>query len=86
MTTRKIEWNGEWIATLLEDEQGPVLVPPIVFDQDDRVVLGAELLEAIAKGGRPIEHPVLRGYTPAKLAELEQHLTRVRNALIEGVQ
>jgi hypothetical protein len=86
MTARKIEWNGEWIATLLEDELGSSLVPPIVFDQDGQVVLGAEVLEAIAEARQQIEHPILRDYTPGKLAELEQHLTRVRNALIEGVQ
>ena len=74
---RKIEWNGEWIATLIEAEDGSYIAAPVVFDEDDRLVMGAEILAAVVEAGTPIEHPVLHGYSPGHLAELDQHLTHV---------
>lgn len=78
---RKIEWGGEWIATLIESGSGSYLAPPIVFDADGNVVMGREVLAAIAESGTAVEHAVLRDYAPGDLAELEQKLARMADAL-----
>jgi hypothetical protein len=84
MTARKIEWEGEWIAMLLDTDDGPLLVEPIVFDQDGNVVMGREVLAAQVETGQTIPHPILRDYTPGQVAELEQRLAHIRETL--GVQ
>lgn len=79
---RKIEWEGEWIATLIEpDERDAYLVPPIVFDLSGDVIMGREVLASIAQSGLSVECPILRNYTPGELAELEQKLARIAEEL-----
>ena len=82
MSARPVEWDGEVIAVVVEvDGESPYLVEPIVFDEDDNVVMGREVLAAVVESGTTVQHPVLRGYTPGRLAELEQRLARVRDTL-----
>jgi hypothetical protein len=78
MTARRIEWGGEWIATLVEGAGGRVLVEPIVSGPDGTILMGAEVLEAIRQSGVAVEHPVIRHCTPGQLAELEHRLAHVR--------
>jgi hypothetical protein len=81
---RKIEWGGEWIATLIEDEDDPsnnFIAPPVVFDTNGMVIMGVAVLEEIAESGSSVEHPILRDYTPGDLAALEQKLARVSEVL-----
>lgn len=83
---RPIEWGGQVIASLVETDDGrPLyLVPPIVFDADGNIILGAEVAMAIAESGVAIETPVLRDYSPSDLAALDQKLARVAEALGVG--
>ena len=69
---RKIEWEGEWIATLIETPEETYLVPPVVHGTDGQVVMGVEVLEAVVSSGVTIEHPVIENCTPERLAELDQ--------------
>jgi hypothetical protein len=78
---RKIEWDGEWIATLIESDGGDYLAPPIVFDADGNVIMGREVLEAIVESGVTVEHPMLRDFAPGDLAGLEQKLARISESL-----
>ena len=81
MSSRRVEWNGTLIALLVHDDEGGYLVPPVVLDPEDNVVMGLDVLEAIRRSGRPIEVPVVRNCTPGQLAELDQRLARVRDEL-----
>jgi len=83
MSRQPIEWGGEVIANLIETDDGRrYLTPPIVFDTAGKVVLGAEVLAAVVESGVTLEaYPVLRNYSPGDLAELEQKLARVAEAL-----
>jgi hypothetical protein len=67
-------WRGDVVGLVVHVKDGDYLVPPIVFDDRGRLVMGAEVLEAVRQSGAPSEPPVLRGYTPERLAELEQFL------------
>lgn len=73
----QVECDGEWIATVIESERGRYLAPPVVFDPRGTVVMGFEVLAAVATSGVEIDHPVLHDYGPADLAALEQQLIRV---------
>ena len=79
--TRKIEWDDEWIATLVETTSGNYLAPPVVFDTNGDVVMGREVLDAVATSGTAIEHPMLHGYGPGDLAALEQKLAHIAQQL-----
>jgi hypothetical protein len=81
VTSRRIEWGGEWIATLVEGPGGKALVEPVVLDPDGTVLMGAEVLAAIEQSGVSVEHPVIGHCTAAQLAELEQRLAHVREIL-----
>jgi hypothetical protein len=82
MSRRPIKWAGEVIASLVETDDGRrYLVPPIVFDTDGQVVLGREVLAAIAESGIAQEMPVLRNYSAGDLAALEQKLAQVSQTL-----
>jgi hypothetical protein len=80
---RKIELNGEWIAILLEDDEGkPIwIVPPLVFDEDDNLIEGHDVVEAVIQSGKGVEMPQIRGATPGYLAQLDQFLANVAEQL-----
>jgi hypothetical protein len=78
---RRIEWDGEWVASLIDGADGQYLVPPIVFDTDGEVIMGREVLAAIAVSGVSVEHPILRDFAPGDLAALEQKLARIADSL-----
>jgi hypothetical protein len=74
---RKVEWNGEWIATRIDSPDGDYLVPPIIYDADGNLLMGAEVLEAIDETGSQVDHAVIFGCTPARLAEIDQQLAQI---------
>jgi len=77
-----VEWVGRVIAVDIHGQDGDYLAPPIVFDVDEKLVMGAQVLSAIAESGQSIEHPSdKRGVTPADLPALEQHLAKVSETL-----
>jgi hypothetical protein len=78
MSAQPVQWDGGTIAFVVSPDGGdpPYLVPPVVFDDEDNVVMGREVLEAIVLSGQPVACPVLHGYGPGKLAELEQQLQK----------
>lgn len=76
-----IEWDGEWFATLIESPDAKYLVPPVVVDESGKVIEGRELLAAIIETGTTIEHPVVVSATPAALAEIDQRMARISEAL-----
>jgi hypothetical protein len=79
---RAIEWDGQVIALLIEPKEGdPYIAPPIVFDTDEQVIMGAEVLAAVVQSGVTIEHPVIRNCTPERLALIDQQLARISTEL-----
>jgi len=76
-----IMWGDETIAVLLHGQDGDYLVPPVVFNTAGELIMGHDVLEAIVQSGIAIEHPVLRGFNEAKLADLEQRLAKVSEDL-----
>jgi hypothetical protein len=66
---------------LIESERGGYLAPPVVFDPWGTIVMGFEVLAAIAESGVEIAHPVLHDYTPSDLSVLEQRLAEVADQL-----
>lgn len=78
---RIIEWGGKPFALLVEGDNGPYLVPPIVIDADGGVIEGREILAAVVESGVTIEHPIMRGATVADLAEIDQRMARISEDL-----
>jgi hypothetical protein len=56
---QKLEYKGEWIATLVHDEEGDYIEPPIVHDPDGTVIMGREVLESIIDSGVSVEVPII---------------------------
>jgi hypothetical protein len=74
---QKLEYKGEWIATLVHDEEGDYIEPPIVHDPDGTVIMGREVLESIIDSGVSVEVPIIEGCTRERLAEIDQALTQL---------
>ncbi len=74
---QRLEHKGEWIATLVHDEEGDYIEPPIVHDPEGTVILGREVLESIIDSGVSVEVPVIRGCTPERLDEIDSALTQL---------
>lgn len=78
---QRVEWDGVTIALLVDGIEGRYLVPPIVFGHNGELLMGREVLLAIAEAGMNVDVPVFRNCTPAMLADLEQQLARVSEQL-----
>jgi hypothetical protein len=85
--TRLIRWCGEPFAVLVESADGDFLVPPIVFDPDGKLIQERKLiqrqslLEAAADASFEVDQPIIRDATPALLAEIDQRMARISEAL-----
>lgn len=74
----EIKWDETTIALLIERaEGGPYLVPPVVFDLDGNLVMGMEVLAAVAESGVTVKLPVILGASPAVISELDQRLAHI---------
>ncbi len=80
MSVQKIEWNGELVARLVHCEAGDYMIPPVVFDTEGDVIMGKHVLDAIVESHALTAAPVLRDYTPDKLAELNAYLAWLSEA------
>jgi hypothetical protein len=78
---RIIEWDGEPFAVLIELPEGDYLVPPIVLDEEGKLVEGRELAAAVVETGIAIEHPVMTAATAGDLAEVDQRMARLSEQL-----
>lgn len=78
---RRIMWDGKPFALLVEGDDGPFLVPPIVFNEEGEPVEGREVLAAIVLAGVAVKHPVVRGASVADLAEIDQRMARISEEL-----
>jgi hypothetical protein len=72
---------------LVESPDGGFVVPPIVFDADGKLIQGRKLirrqsfLEAAADASFEVDQPIIRDATPALLAEIDQRMARISEAL-----
>lgn len=69
------------IAVRIFSTEGDYLVPPIVFDDDEKLLMGSEVLQAIVDSGTSVDHPVLRGVSHRQLGELEQEQAGISTKL-----
>lgn len=67
----EVRWDDEPIATLFQPaEGGAVLVPPVVLDKDEHILMGAEILEAVAQSGVTARLLVIRNADPGFLTSI----------------
>jgi hypothetical protein len=76
-----INWEGKPFALLIEDEDGPFLVPPIVLDDNNTLVGGRDLLVGLVETGISADPPVVRASTPGALADIDQHMAAISERL-----
>ena len=70
---KRIMRGNQWVASLIESMDGHEYVaPPIVFDTGGNIVMGAEVVAAIAESGIAVNHPIIRNATPGEVAELDR--------------
>ena len=65
-----------WVGGLVSPQDGsaPHVVPPVVFDPDGKLVMGAEVLAEVKKSGEDQDIPIIRNASPAVVADLERFL------------
>jgi hypothetical protein len=68
-----------WVGGLVDPQDGsaPHVVPPVVFDTDGKLVMGAEVLAEVKKTGEGQDVPIIRNANPAVVADLERFLASV---------
>jgi hypothetical protein len=76
---RTAEGRKMWVGGLVDPQDGntPYVVPPVVFDSDGKLVMGAEVLAEVKKSGKSQGVPVIRNASPAVVADLERFLASV---------
>jgi hypothetical protein len=73
-----VEWEGQPFALMVHSElHGSYLVPPVVMGTDGEVMEGREVLQAIVDSGETVGLPVIRGATPAVLAEIDRRMAHL---------
>ena len=81
MTARPVQWEGQPLATLLDGEDGLMLVEPIVVDPDGGIIMGAEVLEASRRTGVSFDHVQITDCTPEFYQEIRRRLVQARDAI-----
>ncbi len=74
---RVIEVEGQPFALLVDGANGQYIVPPVVFDTDDKLIMGFEILEVIKRTKLPINVPIYRNVGPADLAWIDRTLAAI---------
>ena len=75
--TSPIDWDKEFVPLLMHSTGGDFLVPPIVLDKNGRPMEGYEGLDAVEGDMSWLEQHVVKGATPADLAEIDERMARL---------
>jgi hypothetical protein len=72
-----IDWDKEFVSLLMYSTRSDFLVPPIVLHENGQPLEGYEGLERFVEGSLPAEQHVVKGATPADLAELDCRMAKL---------